>query len=113
MPNVTGVIKSVKLTNGQYYSFFDTGALRKNEDDILVTGNELVDNLIIDGHLSIVEIDGVPLEDDIDNVLTQSSLTGQIQKRSTAYLLEDIGGASYSWDETHGVLGLKIGRQEV
>lgn len=111
MPNQTGVIKMVKLTNGQYYSFFDTGALRLNENNILVTGNDYVDNLILNGHLSIVEIDGVPLEESIDNVLVSDSLTGEIKKRSTDYLLEDIGGASYSWDDNNGVLGLKIGRQ--
>ena len=58
-----------------------------------------------------MEIDDVPLDAAIDNVLVQDATTGQIKKRSTDKLLEDIGGISYSIDNTSGTLSFKLGRQ--
>lgn len=110
--NVVGNIRKIKLVNGDVYSIFDEGAIRLNSQNILVTGNEVVDEAILNGHLYIVEIDDVPVTDNIDNVLTQDSLTGEIKKRTTDKLLEDIGGASYNMDGTNGILSLKIGKQE-
>ena len=105
-------IKKIKLSDGSIYSIFDEGALRLDpESNKLLTGNKVVDNVIIEGNLSILEIDDVPLDAAIDNVLVQDATTGQIKKRSTDKLLEDIGGISYSIDNTSGTLSFKLGRQ--
>lgn len=107
-----GRIRKITLVDGSVYSIFDEGAIRLNENNILVTGNTIVDEAILNGHLYIIEIDDVPVTDNIDNVLTQDSITGEIKKRTTDKLLEDIGGASYNMDATNGILSLKIGKQE-
>ena len=105
-------IKKIKLSDGSIYSIFDEGALRLDPvSNKLLTGNQVVDNVIIEGNLSILEIDDVPLDAAIDNVLVQDATTGQIKKRSTDKLLEDIGGISYSIDNTSGTLSFKLGRQ--
>ena len=105
-------IKKIKLSDGSVYSIFDEGALRLDpESNKLLTGNQVVDNVIIEGSLSILEIDDVPLDAAIDNVLVQDATTGQVKKRSTDKLLEDIGGISYSIDNTSGTLSFKIGKQ--
>lgn len=105
-------IKKIKLSDGSVYSIFDEGALRLDpESNKLLTGNQIVDNVIIAGNLSILEIDDVPLDAAIDNVLVQDATTGQVKKRSTDKLLEDIGGISYSIDNTSGTLSFKFGKQ--
>ena len=105
-------IKKIELSDGSIYSIFDEGALRLDpESNKLLTGNQVVDNVIIEGNLSILEIDDVPLDAAIDNVLVQDATTGQIKKRSTDKLLEDIGGISYSIDNTSGTLSFKLGKQ--
>lgn len=105
-------IKKIKLSDGSVYSIFDEGALRLDpESNKLLTGNQVVDNVIIEGSLSILEIDDVPLDAAIDNVLVQDATTGQVKKRSTDKLLEDIGGISYSIDNTSGTLSFKLGKQ--
>lgn len=62
-------IKKIKLSDGSVYSIFDEGALRLNDEGKLVTGNKIVDALILDG-LYIIEIDDVSVEESIDNVVT-------------------------------------------
>ena len=104
-------IKKIKLSNGSVYSIFDEGSLHLNENNVLITGNSIVDEAILDGHLYITEIDDIPVNQSIDNVLVQDSTTGEIKKRTTNKLLEDIGGISYSMDATNGVLSLQIGKQ--
>ena len=99
-------IKKIKLSNGSVYSIFDEGSLHLNENNVLITGNSIVDEAILDGHLYITEIDDIPINQSIDNVLVQDSTTGEIKKRTTDKLLEDIGGISYSIDETNGILSL-------
>ena len=63
-------IKTIKLSDGSVYSIFDEGALRLNDDGKLVTGNIVVDNLVVNEGLSIVEVDNVPVEQSISNVAT-------------------------------------------
>lgn len=104
-------IKKIKLSNGSVYSIFDEGSLHLNENNVLITGNSIVDEAILDGHLYITEIDDIPVNQSIDNVLVQDPTTGEIKKRTTNKLLEDIGGISYSMDETNGILSLQIGKQ--
>lgn len=112
-------IRKIKLNNGQVYSFFDSGALRLDDENRLViddltspTGVSFIDELIINGNLSIIEVDDVPVTDDIDNVLVQDTTTGEIKKRTTDKLLEDIGGTAYQMDDSTGTLSLKIGKFE-
>lgn len=99
-------IKKIKLSNGSVYSIFDEGSLHLNENNVLITGNSIVDEAILDGHLYITEIDDIPVNQSIDNVLVQDPTTGEIKKRTTNKLLEDIGGISYSMDEANGILSL-------
>lgn len=87
-------LKKVKLSDGSVYSFFDEGAFRLNEDKVLITGNKVVDKVILEGSLHIVSIDDVPVEAAINSVLVQDPETGLIRKRSVNQLLEDIGGIS-------------------
>ena len=102
------VIKKVKLSDGSVYAFFDNGALRLNENNILVTGDEVVDQVIIQKNLIIIEIDNVPVEQVIDNVLVQDKTTGRIMKRSTDQLLADIGGISCEVENS--TFSVKIGK---
>lgn len=62
-------IKKIKLSNGSVYAIFDEGALRLDATGKLITGNATVDKVILDGDLFIVEIDNVPVNQAIDNVL--------------------------------------------
>ena len=102
------IIKKVKLSDGSVYAFFDNGALRLNENNILVTGDEVVDQVIIQKNLIIIEIDNVPVEQAIDNVLVQDKTTGRIMKRSTDQLLADIGGVSCEVENS--TFSVKIGK---
>lgn len=102
------VIKKVKLSDGSVYAFFDNGALRLNENNILVTGDEVVDQVIIQKNLIIIEIDNVPVEQAIDNVLVQDKTTGRIMKRSIDQLLADIGGISCEVENS--TFSIKIGK---
>jgi len=112
-----GNIKKIKLSNGDVYSIFDNSALRLNEKGILVTGNTVVDQVILNGNLRIAEVDDIPVADSIDNVMvaynvgTSEEPVYQVKKRTTDKLLEDIGGISYSMDASTGTLSLKFGRQ--
>ena len=55
-------IKKIKLSDGSIYSIFDQGALRLDPTtNKIITGVGPVDEAILDGHLSITEIDDVPL----------------------------------------------------
>ena len=108
MPD-TGQIRRIQLTDGSVYTIFDEGAIRQNAQGVLITGNAIVDEAILQGHLYITQIDDMDVA--VDNVLTQNASTGEIMKRDADYLLEDIGGASYNMDGTNGVLSLKVGKQ--
>ena len=104
-------IKRIKLSNGSVYSIFDEGALRLNEAGKLITGNTIVDQVILEGNLYISEVDDVPVDEAIDNVVTMVRDENgyyTLKKRSTEKLLEDIGGTSH---EVNGaVLSLHIGK---
>ena len=104
-------IKKIRLSNNETYAILDKGALRLDSSNKLITGNTIVDKLILEGNLFITEIDDVPVSQSIGNVLVQDTTTGEIKKRSTDQLLEDIGGISYNMDDTNGILSLKLGRQ--
>ena len=103
-------IKKIKLSDGSVYSIFDEGALRLNDEGKLITGNGTVDSLILDG-LYIVEIDDVPVENSIDNVVTAVYENGRwvMKRRSTDLLLKDIGGTSHSVNGN--ILNLTLGKE--
>lgn len=102
-------IKKIKLSNGDIYSIFDEGALRLDSvTHKLITGNSIVDQVILDGDLYITEVDDTPI--DPTNVLVWDESTGKILKRSTNLLLADIGGISYDMDSDNGILSLKFGK---
>lgn len=108
-------ITKVKLSDDSIYSFFDKGAIRLNDQGILVTGDTVVDRIILNGHLSIKEIDDVDVSE-YTNILVQNNATGEIARRNKDNMLEDIGGCSYkinsiSGDENGKILSLKIGKQ--
>ena len=68
----------------------------------------MVDRVIIQKNLTIIEIDDVPIEQAIDNVLVQDKTTGRIMKRSTDQLLADIGGVSCEVENS--TFSVKIGK---
>lgn len=103
-------IKKIKLNNGAVYSIFDEGALRLDSiTHKLITGNSVVDQVLLDGDLYITEVDDIPV--DPTNILVWESASGKIYKRSTDLLLADIGGISYKMDTDTGILSLKYGKQ--
>jgi len=104
-----GRIRKITLVDGSVYSIFDEGAIRQNAQGVLITGNDIVDEAILQGHLYITQIDDMDVA--VDNVLTQNASTGEIMKRDADKLLEDIGGASYNMNDSTGTLSLKIGKQ--
>ena len=104
-------IKKIKLSDGSVYSIFDEGALRLNSEGKLITGNQVVDSLILSvKELYITEVDDVPVGDGINNVATMVQENGYwvLKRRSTDLLLKDIGGTSHEIDGD--VLKLKIGK---
>lgn len=109
-------IKKIQLTDGSVYYIYDSGAARSTDlDNYLpknggtITGNLSVDQKIIANNLAILTIEEIAEAYEIDNVLTQAS-NGDIKKRDTDYLLKDIGGCSYSMDDSSGILSLKLGK---
>ena len=107
-------IKKIKLSNGKIYSIYDEGALRLSPENKLITGNSIVDKLILEGHLYIVEIDDQPITQDINNLLTavynEDTNQYEFKKRNINKVLEDIGGISANYDASLETLILKIGK---
>ena len=111
----TKYIKKIKLDNGDVYYLYDTGAPRASDlNNYLpltggtITGNLSVDQKITAGTLKVVSIEFIT--ETPTNVLVQDA-NGNIKKRSTDDLLNDIGGISYSMDDSTGTLSLKFGKQ--
>ena len=98
MAEMTGRIRTIKLSDGQEFWLFDNFSLHLGPNGVILCGDESVDKIVLAGYAFIESIDGVPAEVEISNVLTQDELTGEIKKRSTEYLLKDIGGYSLSVD---------------
>ena len=107
----TTKIKRIKLSDGTVCNIFDTGALRLNENGILVTDNDIVNQMIINRGLHITTIDDIPVEQVINNVLVQDTRTNEIKKRTTDQLLSDIGGFSCSVNNESATIIFKQGKQ--
>lgn len=69
-------IKKIKLNDGSVYAIFDEGSLRLNDNNVLITGNNIVDNMIIKGSLQITEIDDIPVNKSLEYVLTWDASIG-------------------------------------
>lgn len=111
-------IKKIKLSdangNEQIRYVYDCGAPRQEElnNYLPLTGGTVTGNLTIDQQLQAGTLKIISIEyqsDATDNVLIQKA-DGTIMKRSTENLLEDIGGCSYSMDDSTGTLSFKIGK---
>lgn len=91
MAEVGNIIKKIKLSNGNIYSIFDQGALRLDPTtNKIITGVGIVDEAILDGHLSITEIDDVPLADVQYPVLVQAA-NGEIKQQDIRQVLKNLG----------------------
>ena len=105
-------VVKLKLNDGQIYSIFDTGAIHLNDQGRLVTGNFIVDNVLIDQDKFIIEINDLPVDQAADYYLVQQSGSFSIQRRQRKDVLKDIGGASYDIDAEHVILQLQVGVKE-
>jgi len=100
-------ISKVQLSDGSVYLIKDSNALKTSGGKI--TGDLEVDGKIKTNKLYIVSI--TTMLDTPTNVLVQDDSTGEIQKRSTDNLLQDIGGYSCKEsDLADGILTLKLGK---
>lgn len=109
-------IKKVQLSNGEVYHIYDATAARITDldnylplDGGTITGNLEVDQKIITNNLQVLALEYITEEHEITNVLVEDS-NGEIKKRSIDLLLKDIGGTSYSVNESDGTLILKRGK---
>lgn len=102
-------VTKVKLSDGRIYRCFDKDAIRYNEQGILVVGDTIIDNLVINQGLKIIEINDVPADQYTEVVVRDGSK--RLRVRPKDEFLEDIGGCSYNMNSTTGVLSLKIGKQ--
>ena len=107
-------IKKIMLSDGNIYYLCDAEAAREADlqnylplEGGTISGNLTVDQMIITQGLTITGFEYIT--EPPENVLVEQG--GQIKKRSTEYLLEDIGGSSYNVDQSVGVLSFKIGKQ--
>lgn len=89
---IAGRIKKIKLSDEKIYSIFDEGALRLDPTTKkILTGNTVVDEAILDGHLSIIEIDDVPLAQVQAKVLVQDATSGEIKQQDIRQVLKNLG----------------------
>ena len=84
-----GKITKVKLSNDAVYTFFDKGAIRLNSDGVLVTGNGVVDNIILNGHLTITQIDDIPVND-YKYILVSNDIGNIMRRPRKTFLQQDL-----------------------
>ncbi len=105
MGEIVGNIRKITLSNGSTYAIFDQGALRLDPTTKkIITGVGAVDNIILEGHLSITEIDDIPLAQLKYDVLVQGA-NGVIQKQDLRCVLAELGLVN-GWVEDNGTLSL-------
>lgn len=112
MAEETRKVVKLKLNDGQIYSIFDTGAIHVNDQGRLVTGNFIVDNVLINDNKFIIEIDDIPIDQTADYYLVQINGVQTIKRKKRKDVLKDIGGTSYNIDSEHGILQLQVGLQD-
>lgn len=97
-------IKKIQLSDGSVFWVKDAEAI--NTSGGTITGDLTVDGKLTAGELAILSIE--TMEYTPTNVLVEDG--GEIKKRSTDNLLQDIGGYSASFDNGSGILELKLGK---
>lgn len=108
-------IKKLKLGDGSIYYLYDMDAARGAdlENYLELSGGTITGDVNVDAVLKAKQLTVTQLDDRnlaVTNVLTQG-VNGAIEKRAADKLLEDIGGISYSMDDSTGVLSFKYGKQ--
>lgn len=111
MAEARKVVK-LKLNDGQVYAIFDTGAIHVDDSGQISTGDQIIDNILINENKFIIEIDDMPVGQYTDYYLVQKTGDNTIKRKRRTEVLEDIGGASFNMDETTGTLTFKVGAQE-
>ena len=91
----------IKLSNGVTYSIYDEGALRLDSNHNLITGNTVVDDIIIKQGFRITHIDDVALADVQTKVLvaqqigtddtTGKAIYGYIKQQDIRQVLKNLG----------------------
>lgn len=112
----TNRIKKIQLTDGSIYSIFDEGALHLSDPDsegrvLLLAGNPVVDNIILQGSLEIDLVDDVPLSQLNPEVVFRDPTTGKLQKLSLEQAQVKLGIKRYAFKQETGVLSL--GAQDI
>lgn len=100
-------LSKVQLSDGSVYYLKDLQAFKTSGGTI--TGDTTIDTKLTTNKLYILSIETITVSP--TNVLVQNESSGEIMKRDTDELLQDIGG--YSCDEsalTNGILKLKLGK---
>lgn len=105
-------VVKLKLNDGQIYSIFDTGAIHLDDNGRLVTGNSIVDNVLINQDKFIIEIDDLLVDQAADYYLVQKTGDPNIKRKQRKEVLKDIGGYSASIDAESGILNLKLGAED-
>ena len=107
-------IKKIKLTDGNIYSIFDEGALRLNENGVVLTGSTPVDTIILQNHLAIDMIDGVALSElnpDVMFIVKETDSEGNehniVKKASLSRAREILGIVDYRFAQSSGTLYLE------
>ena len=106
MSNDVKYIKKIKLSDGSEYLIKDSDALHTAGGTL--TGDLTVDAKITANNLYILQV--TYIQEKPTNVLVMDENTNEVKKRDVDNLLADIGGISYSMDDTTGTLSFKIGK---
>ena len=112
MAEETRKVIKLKLNDGHIYMVCDTGAIHIDDNGRLVTGNGVVDNVLINQNKFIIEIDDMPVDEYTDYYLVQKAGDTNVKRKRRKEVLKDIGGASFNIDSSTGTLSLKIGAQD-
>lgn len=120
MSDTKKYIKKIRLSDGNTYYIYDEGAVRAEDlgNYLPLSGGSLSGNLSVgdvllnytDGSITANEVKVLDIEEQTESpdfVITIDA-DGNLLKRSTEYLLEDIGG--YSASVSNSVLTLKLGK---
>lgn len=93
-----GIVRKITLSNGITYTIYDQGACRIDPTTgKLLTGDAVVDEIIIDKKLSItkIEIPGIGVQENFNDVVVAvgSQTTGyELKRRDKGQLYDDING---------------------
>ena len=111
MATIKGNIKKIQLSNGDVYAIFDEGSLHLSDPTsegriLLLSGNPVVDDIILQGGLEIDLVNDVPITESNPEVVFRDPTTGQILKLDLQGAKQRLGILHYSLEQTNGVLRL-------